>query len=353
MFAKSLKGRGIELYTGRARFTGRNTIGVAGEALEAGKIIVATGSTPRPLPIPGAEHLITSDEILTDPTQPERLIFIGGGVIALEFGHVFARAGTKVTVLEALDRLLPRMDRDAVAQIATESARIGLDILTGVKVLEIVAAGAALEVRFEHAGKTRILVADRVANGTGRIPDVAGLDLDAGGIAHDGLRIAVDEYLRSTSNPDVYVAGDALTSSAQLSPVASYEGRIVGRNILNGDTQTPDYGHIPANVYTVPALASVGLTEAEASGQGLAFSARTNDMAGWRSAMTHAETAAWSKVLVEDGSGRILGAHMVGHGAEEVIHLFAFAMKHGVTATGLGDTVYGYPTFASDIKFMV
>ena len=113
-FEKSLEGRGIDLYRGAARFTGRNTVAVGADDLEAGKIVIATGSKPRPLDLPGAEHLITSEEILTSRQLPERLVFIGGGVIALEFGHVFARAGTKVTILEALPRLLPRMDEDAV-----------------------------------------------------------------------------------------------------------------------------------------------------------------------------------------------------------------------------------------------
>lgn len=352
-FADSLRSRGIDLVTGRARFTGRNTIDVEGTVLEAGKIVIATGSTPRPLAIPGAEHLITSDDILTDPVQPDRLIFIGGGVIALEFAHVLARAGTRVTILEAMDRLLPRMDADAVAQIARESERIGIELLTGVTVEEIAANGIQLEVRFQHDGENKSLVADRVVNGAGRIPDIAALDLDAGGVEVDGTRIKTDDHLRSTSNPDVYVAGDALWSSAQLSPVATYEGRLVGENIVNGDSRTPEYGHMPAGVYTVPALASVGLTEAEATDKGLSFAVKTNHMTGWRSARTHAETAAWSKVLVEDETGRILGAHIVGHGAEEVIHLLSFAMQHGIAAAQLKDAVYGYPTFTSDLKFMV
>ncbi len=221
-FADSLRNRGIELLTGRARFTGPNTIDVAGTVVEAGKIVIATGSTPRPLAIPGAEHLITSDDILTDPVQPDRLIFIGGGVIALEFAHVLARAGTRVTILEALDRLLPRMDADAVVQIARESERIGIELLTGVTVQEIAANANQLEVRFEHDGESKSLIADRVVNGAGRIPDIAALDLDAAGIEVDGTRIATDDHLRSTSNPYVYVSGDALWSSAKLSPVAIY-----------------------------------------------------------------------------------------------------------------------------------
>ncbi len=352
-FAKSLEGRGIELIKGRANFVGPGRIAVGGRTLAAGKIVIATGSKPRPLAIPGAEHLITSEDILEMSALPARLVFIGGGVIALEFAHVFARAGTEVTILEALPRLLPRLDPDAVAKLHAESERIGIEVLTGVTVGQVAKTEGGLEVRFTHDGNERRVTADQVANGTGRIPDLDGLDLAAGGIEHDGTRIAVDGHLRSVSNPHVYVAGDALWSSAQLSPVASHEGRVVAENILNGDTASPDYDTVPSAVYAVPALASVGLTEEEARARGLDFAVKANDLTGWRSSQTHAETAAYSKVLIEADTGRILGAHILGHAAEEIIHLFALAMKHGITAQGLGESVYAYPTFASDIKHMV
>ena len=137
------------------------------------------------------------------------------------------------------------------------------------------------------------------------------------------------------------------------SPVATYEGGIVGRNIVDGPKHRPDYGQIPAALYTVPALASVGLTEAKAKEQGLGVKVHVNDMQGWLSARTYAETVAWSKIIVEETTDRIVGAHMVGHAGEELIHIFALAIKHGITASQLSDTVYGFPTFASDIRNMM
>ena len=352
-FRKSLENRGIQVAEGPAKFTGPHEVAVNGQTFVGKKTVIATGSKPRPLPIPGFEHAITSDDILDLQEQPKSIVFIGAGVIGMEFTHVFARAGTKVTILEALPRLLPRLDPDAVAKLHAESERIGIEIFTGVEVEAVAKAGRGLEVRFTHDGVEKRVAADQVANGTGRVPDLDGLDLAAGGIEHEGTRIAVDEHLRSVSNPRVYVAGDALWSSAQLSPLASHEGRVVAENILNGDTATPDYDTVPSAVYAVPALASVGLTEEEARARGLDFAVKANDLTGWRSSQTHAESAAFSKVLIEAGTGRILGAHIVGHGAEEIIHLFAFAMKHGITAQGLGESVYAYPTFAADIKHML
>lgn len=352
-FKGSLESRGIVLIEGQARFSGPNEVRVGETSYAADKIVIATGSVPRELPIAGWEHTITSDDILVDQELPESLIFIGGGVIALEFSHVFARAGTKVTILEAMPRLLPRLDPDAVEALRKETARLGIEILTDVKVGEIKQEDGQFTVLFEQDGQASERRAAVVANGTGRVADVNGLDLDAAGIAHQSGRIEVNEYLRSPSNPAVYVAGDAHWSTAQLSPVATYEGRIVGQNIVNGDKLVPDYSHVPSAVYTVPALANVGLGEDQASKQGLEFKAKVNDMTTWRSARTYAETVAFAKVLVEEKSDRILGAHLVGHGAEEVIHLFAFAIKHGVTAAELAESVYGYPTFSSDIKYLV
>ena len=339
-----------QVFRGTAKFTGPNTVEVNGQRLEADNIVIATGSTPRPLPIPGAELLITSDEMLIERDQPGEVVFIGGGVIAMEFSHVYARAGTKVTILEAMPRLLPAVDQDAVAAIRTESERIGIAIKTDVKVTRIEPLGDRLRVVFDHDGAEHSITADRIANGAGRVANVAGLDLDTGGIKHDRIRIEVDECLRSVSNPAVWVAGDALVGPAQLSPLATYEGRIVGRNIVEGAAHKPDYTVVPSGIYTVPAMSSVGLTEAQAAEQGLDVTVTTNDMTGWFTGKSYAESVAWAKVLVDEGRDRIVGAHMVGHQSEDLIHLFALAMRHGIAASKLKDDLFAFPTFSSDVK---
>jgi len=345
------KNRG-DVYRGQATFVDHNAIEVNGERIEADNFVIATGSITRPLPISGAEYLITSHEVLSERELPDEVVFIGGGVIAMEFSHVYARAGAKVTILEMAPQLLPRLDQDAVAAIRGESERIGIDTRTGVRVEAVEKVGERLQVHFEHDGERQTIEADRVVNGSGRIANVADLDLDAAGIEYDGIRILVDDHLRSVSNPAVWVAGDALLHSAQLSPLATYEGRIVARNIVEGAIHRPDYSIVPSAVYTVPALASVGLTEAEANEAGIEFDVITSDMSQWFSARFYAETVAWSKILVEKDSHRIVGAHLVGHHGEELIHLFALAMRHGITVDQLGDELYAFPTFAADIKSM-
>jgi glutathione reductase (NADPH) len=353
ILAHSMAHRSVEVIRGHAIFTGPNAIRVGDRDLEASHIVIATGSKARPLPISGAEHMITSDEILTERDQPGSVIFVGGGVISLEFGHIYARAGTEVTILEALPQLLPAMDADAVAHIQIESERIGIRVRTGVNVKRIEAANNRLRVIYNHEGKEHAAEADRIVNGSGRVANVDALDLAAGNVDHSSGRVAVDSHLRSTSNPQVYVCGDAVPVSPQLSPIATYEGDIVGRNIVEGPKYSPDYASMATSVYTVPALAAVGLTEAAAKQKGFAVTVHSNDMLGWLSARTYAETVAWSKIIVDQATDRILGAHFVGHAGQELVNIFGLAMRFGITASQIKDYVYAYPTFSSDIRHML
>jgi glutathione reductase (NADPH) len=342
--------RGVEVIRDRGRFAGPNAVAAGGEILESKHIVMATGSKPRRLPFPGAELMITSDDVLSERTLPASVVFVGGGVIALEFSHIYARAGAQVTILEMLPRLLTNMDADAVAQLHSETERIGVAVHTGVEIQRIHRTGDRLCVIYGEGGSERALEGDRVVNGAGRVADMDGLDLSAGRVDSDHDRIALDAHLRSTSNTAVYACGDAVATSPQLSPVATYEGRTVGRNIVDGPKHMPDYASIPACVFTVPALASVGLTQTAAEERGIELRVEVNDMREWLSGRTYAETASWAKVLVDRQTDRIIGAHILGHAGEELIHIFALAMKHGITPGDIKDLVYGFPTFAADIK---
>ncbi len=154
---QTARGRG-EVFKGQARFVGENAVEVNGERIEAEHIVIATGSITRPLTIPGAEHLITSDEVLSERELPAEVVFIGGGVIAMEFSHVYARAGARVTILEAMPQLLPRLDQDAVAAVQRESERLGIEIRTGVEVESIEVVADKLQVTFVHNGERQTIV---------------------------------------------------------------------------------------------------------------------------------------------------------------------------------------------------
>jgi len=249
-----------DVYRGAAKFVGPNSVEVDGTVLEGDNIVIATGSKTRPLDIPGAEFLITSDEVLSEEEQPGEVVFIGGGVIAMEFSHVYARAGTKVTILEMMPSLLPRVETDAVAVIQAESERIGVSVKTGVKVISVSPSGDKFMVKYEIDGQEKAVTADRVINGSGRIANVETLNLEA---------------------------GDSLVTSAQLAPIATYEGQIVGKNIVNGASIKPDYSVLPSGIYTIPALSSVGLTEMQARDKGLDIEVSVNDMKEWFSGLSN------------------------------------------------------------------
>jgi glutathione reductase (NADPH) len=196
--------------------------------------------------------------------------------------------------------------------------------------------------------------ADMVVHAAGRVPETKDLSLDAAGIEFEERGVRVNEFLRSVSNPAVYAAGDAAaTGGPPLAPVASYEGQIVAANLLNGDHQRPNYLGIPSVVFTIPPLAAVGLSEHGARERNLKFKVKTEMTPTWYSSRRVAETYSGYKVLMEEDTGRILGAHILGSDAGEVINLFALAIRSGMRATDLQHMLFAYPTSGSNITRML
>ena len=338
------------VYKGIGSFQSPNTIRVENALLQAEHIVVATGSTPRTLSFNGADLLMTSDDLFNLKELPRKIVFIGGGVIALEFSHVFARAGVEVIVLEALPNLLPRMDKDAVEQLKLASEAIGIRFETNVTITGVAKNNGHIDVVYEQDQRPVQICASLVVNGTGRVPNIDKLNLEAGGVEVEGGAILVDSAFRSRSNPGVYVVGDALSETPQLSPLATLEGATIGNRIFAGHESAQTKNVIPQVVHSIPSLASVGLTEEQATKQFPNLSVHVSDMSGWFSAKTFAESFAWAKILIDQDSDKIVGAHMLGHRGEEIINIFTLAMNHSVKATDLKSTTFAFPTFASDIK---
>jgi glutathione reductase (NADPH) len=348
--------KGIDVIQGRARFVGRDALAVSGRAepLRARKFVVATGSVPRPLDFSGGDSLLTSDDILQLRQLPPSVAFVGAGVIAFEMAHVMARAGARVTLLESAPRALPGLDADAVGWLVKASVARGMDVRVGVKVQSIEETADGLRLlHFVEDGQARALRVHAVAHGAGRIPDLGELDLASAGVTSEKGRPLLDDAHRSSSNPDIWFAGDTVAGKPQLSALATYEGRLVGRNLVRGEALAPDYRSVPSVVFSTPALASVGPTEEEARARGITFETTVNDMHTWRSARSYAEETAWAKVLIDRAADRVVGAHLVGHGAAELINAFALAIRHGISVTELKEGVFAYPTFHSDLKFLL
>ncbi|WP_339747157.1 NAD(P)/FAD-dependent oxidoreductase [uncultured Maricaulis sp.] len=349
-----LKKAGITTLHGTARFTGPDTIEINGDTLRARHFHIATGARPMTLNIPGEAHLITSTDFLELPERPDRIVFVGGGFIAMEFAHISKRAGAaEVTVLEMMDRPLGNFDPDLVAMLVEATTELGIDLQTTAKVLEIRKSGSAFEVDYETPSGRQTVACDLVVHATGRVPNIEDLNLEAAGVDYSRRGIKVSAYMRTT-NPAIFAAGDCADSGPNLTPVSANEGRIAGKNLLAGkDERAVSYPPIPSVVFTLPNLAMVGLSEAAAQEKGLDFETRFETTSGWYSSMRVG--AKWSgyKILVEKGSGKILGAHLIGPGAEEQINLFAMAIKAGLTANQIKGLIFAYPSYASDIGSMV
>lgn len=350
---KSFTENGINSFHGQARFTGRSSVEVGGETLEGRYVLIATGAEPMKLGIVGEEHLTTSDAFLELEQLPGRIVLVGGGYIAFEFAHIARRAGAKVIMLEQLPRVLTPFDQDLVGWLVEKSRNIGIDVWTGTAVEAVARGGNEFTVRTTADDQNKAIQADLVMHAAGRVPALDALDLDAAGIAHEKGRLKLNEFLQSSSNPAVYAAGDAAQVGAPLTPVSSHDGKVAAANMLEGNHAKPDYTGVPSVVFTVPPLASVGLQEQDAQAKGLKFRVNRQQTSSWYTNRRVNEEAAGFKVLVEEDSGRILGAHLLGPHADEVINLFALAIRHGLTAEDIKATMFAYPTGASDIGYML
>ncbi|MFO7653649.1 MAG: NAD(P)/FAD-dependent oxidoreductase [Candidatus Krumholzibacteriia bacterium] len=353
---ENFRRRGVAMMHGSARFTGPTTLAITGAddlEVEAGHVAVATGAKPQPLPFPGAEHLITSDEFLHLPELPRRICFVGGGYISLEFAHVAARAGAEVRVIEMTDRILAPFDQDLVARLATASHEAGIELHLRRKVCEIRREGEDLIVCADDESGRREFAADLVVHGAGRVAEIEDLDLDAAGVEHSPRGIAVNDFMQSTSNPAVYAVGDAAAAPPMLAPVADHEAITAARNIVHGNRERMSHDDIPSVAFTFPALAAVGMTAAEATEQGDRIRVLQGETANWPSARRIGEIHGAYKVFQDSESGRVLGAHLLMHDAGELINLFALAIRHGLTGRQLKEISWAYPTTISNVKYMV
>jgi glutathione reductase (NADPH) len=346
---------GIETFDGVARFISPSQLQVGETTLAARRaIVIAAGARPAHLALDGRAHVISSDEFLDLESLPASMAFIGGGYISLEFAHLAARAGSRVTILHRGVRPLERFDADLVDRLIVRTEELGVVIRLRTEVQGVEAIGGVRRVHVRDGRGPSAVEADLVVHGAGRVPDLEELNLEAGGVQYSRTGVAVNAHLQSVSNPLVYAAGDCADSGGPpLTPVAGYEGRIVAANLLEGNHATADYAGVPSVVFTIPPIARVGLDEEEARGRGLRFKTRHEDTSDWYSSRRVGERYSAFKVLIDEDTDRILGAHLLGPHADETINLFALAMRGGIPATQFTQMLWAYPTHASDTAYMV
>lgn len=345
---------GIVPFHGIAKFVDHRTLLVDDQALTSRYIVIAAGARPQTLQIPGEEYLTTSEQFLQLEVLPKSILFVGGGYIAAEFAHVAVRAGAEVTIVHRGKRSLEGFDPDLVAQWqqATEEAGIGLELNAAVSALE--KRDNRLIVHAIRDDEEYTWDAEMVVHAAGRVPELDELDLATGNVQAGQRGVVVNDYLQSVSNPAVYAGGDSAASDGlPLTPVAGYDGKVIATNLLQGNQRKPDYSAIPTVVFSIPPLAAVGLGEQAARDRGLKFTVKHEDTSEWYSSRRIGNKYSSFKVLVDEEDDRILGAHVFGPHADDVINLFALAMRSGVKASQVRRTLYSYPSVSGDVNFMV
>jgi glutathione reductase (NADPH) len=346
---KSFKKADIDTYHGRARFTGPTSVKVGDHELQAEKVVVATGSTPRKLGVPGEEHISSSDDFLELSELPDRIVFIGGGYISLEFAYVSATAGASPLVLHRSAQPLKNFDHDLVDMLVDGLCVRGMEIETNAPVTAVEKNSDGYKVKTGD----REYEADLVVHGAGRVPAIQGLGLDAAGVETGSSGISVNQYMQSVSNPDVYAAGDVVEVGQPLTPVANMEAEAAAENILNGNVRKADYTGVPSALFTCPPLASVGLIEADAKKTGVRYERFFGESGNWSEFQRLGESGTGYKVLYDPSGGCILGAHVLGHNAAETINVFGMAMRLGKTVDDLKDMVWSYPSYVYTIRYML
>lgn len=344
---------GIVTLHGTAKFTGPDRLAVGDQEIGYRKILIASGAKPMPLAIPGEEHLIDNEAFLELPSLPKRIVMVGGGYIAAEFAHIAARAGAEVTILQRGPRMLTQFEPELVSWLMDAFGRIGVRVITDTAVDAIRKSGAEYVVHASGKGDPIEVAADLVVHAAGRAPAIERLDLEKGGVAVENGKLKLNEFLQSVSNPAVYAAGDAASNGPPLTPVSSHDAKVVAANLVEGNHREPDYKGVPSVAFTLPPIARVGFTEAEANEAGLKFRTKCERTPQWFTARRVAEPVYGHKTLIEEETEKILGAHLVGPGADQVINIFGLAIRHGLTVDDLKTTMFAYPTGASDIGYML
>lgn len=349
MIEKGLVDGGATAIHGNARFVSPDTIDVGGIQYSAEHFVLTPGAVPLPLGIPGEDFVLDNERFMASETLGSHVVFIGGGYISFEFAHIASAAGAKITILHRSAHVLEQFDVDLTEMLVRGYRDAGIDVRTNAPVTAVRASDAGFEVVL---GDGTAVECDMIVHGAGRAPDLAGLDLEVGGVAYGRRGIEVDSSMRSTTNPRVFAAGDAAALGAPLTPVGIAQARIARANILEPGSATFAPAAVPSVAFSDPPLASVGLTEAEAKTQGLDVEVKFTDTSMWASSRRTGVSVSGTKTIVERNTGKILGAHLLGHNADEVINVLAAAIAAGLTASDVKSAIWAYPTGGSEVVYM-
>jgi glutathione reductase (NADPH) len=352
IYMQLLKGAGVQVIEGWATLMDAHTVAVGAQRYSAKNILIATGGKPSVPDIAGREHVITSNEIFDIDPFPKRLLVVGGGYIACEFASIFKGLGASVTQLYRGSQVLRGFDEEIRHFIAAEMLKSGVDLRLNADVASIVKTASGLQVSLQDGS---CLEVDAVLYATGRVPLIEGLGLEALGIAQkpDGAIVVNESY--QTSLPHIYAVGD-VTARVQLTPVALGEAMVVVDHLLGAAAgkapRSMSYDFIPTAVFTHPNIGTVGFSEAEARERFGAVRVFKSEFKALKHTLSGSSERTFMKLLVDEASDRVVGLHMVGAEAGEIVQGFAVAMKAGATKAVFDSTIGIHPTAAEEFVTM-
>lgn len=348
VYLKLLDNSGVQLVNGWATLIDGHTVRVKGINYRAKNILIATGGTPMVPAIDGSEYVITSNEMFDLAVFPKRLLVVGGGYIASEFASIFNGLGAQVTQLYRGEEILRGFDQDVREFLSVEMRKSGVDLRTNTDVAKIAKTESGLTVSLKD-GQT--LQVDAILYATGRTPNVEGIGLDAVGVKQSKTGgIEVNEQYQ-TSVPSIYALGD-VTARIQLTPVALGEAMTLVDHLFGQDKRKMDYDLIPTAVFTHPNVATVGYSESEARQTFNKIRIYRSEFKALKHTLSGSSERTMMKMIVDDSTDRVVGMHMVGADAGEVIQGFAVAMKAGATKAVFDSTIGIHPTAAEEFVSM-
>ena len=349
--ARRYRDLGVDVFLGAGRFTGPDTVAVGGHTLRFARAVIATGARPAPLPIPGLAEAgaLTNETVFGLARLPARLAVIGAGPIGCELAQTVARFGARVTLVESAPQILTREDEDAARRVECALVADGVTVATGCRVERVDRDAIGKQLHLVTAGGPRVVDADEILVAAGRVPNVEDLGLEAAGVALDARTgVRVDDRLRTT-NRRVFAAGD-VCGERRFTHHSDFQARLVIRNALFLGRARASALVLPWCTYTDPEIAHVGLSAREAAARGVRVRAHVQELAEVDRAILDGETDGFVKVLVREGSDRIVGATIVARHAGEMLPELTLAMARGIGLGRLADVIHTYPTQADAIR---
>ncbi|WP_431132906.1 dihydrolipoyl dehydrogenase family protein [Psychroserpens mesophilus] len=344
---------GINLYHQSPKFISESEVLVEGKTISADYFVIASGLVVRPLKMKGFELLQNSDDILNLKKIPKSAIFIGSGYVGMEFCYMLSTLGCKVTMIEKTHKALSQFDSYLVEKLVENLRKNGVDFIFEADPLSVEKLRKNYRVIYKRKGKTTSLKSRVVYNASGRVPAIELLELENADVMFDDSGVLVNDFMQSKSNPKVYACGDVSSKSLPLTPLSGLQGHIAGYNIVHGNKKEFQNQLVPSVVFTHPNLASVGFSEEEANKHYKSIKMYKGDASDWYNAKKENTDVYAYKILVNERTNRIVGAHLLAAKAIETINILSMAIKNAMTVDDFKNQIFTYPSYSNDLKSML